>query len=139
MALAVFFSVSVLILLSPQTSTIITVVRPPRTRKPMRQGRNIRIDRGVGIIEVGITWSCYQYMYLRKALEQVHTVPDVAFIQMDNSWSDKMKSDLKKGDCHFSYWENLKFLVLWLSAILAFEFYTVVINSELLNWSPFII
>ena len=45
-------------------------------------------------------------MYLRKALEQpygVHTVPGVTFIQMDNSWSDKIKSVLKKGDCHFSY------------------------------------
>ena len=54
MVLATLFSVSVLILVSPQTNTIITVVRPPRTRKPMRQERNIRIDRGVGIIEVGI-------------------------------------------------------------------------------------
>ena len=72
----------------------------------MRQERNIRIDRGVGIMEVEIAWSFYQYMYLRKALEQpygVHTVPDVTFIQMDNSWSDKIKSVLKKGDCHFSY------------------------------------
>ena len=54
MVLAVLFSVSVLILLSSQTNTIITVVRPPWTRKPMRQERNIRIDRGVSIMEVGI-------------------------------------------------------------------------------------
>ena len=54
MVLAVLFSVSVLILLRPQPSRIITVVRPPRTQKLMRQERNIRIDRGVGIMEVGI-------------------------------------------------------------------------------------
>ena len=54
MVLAVLFSVSVLILLRPQLSRIITVVIPPWTQKLMRQERNIRIDRGVGIMEVGI-------------------------------------------------------------------------------------
>ena len=53
MVLIVLFSVSVLILLRPQPSRIITVVRPPQTQKLMRQERNIRIDTGVGITEVG--------------------------------------------------------------------------------------
>ena len=97
-------------LVHKQALLIINVVGPPRTRSPViTKERNICINRSVGIIEVGIAWSWYQYMHLRRALEPT-------FIQMDNSWSD---------------W--LSFYLLRLFSIVAFVFYTVVINSDFIE------